>query len=257
LRPASSDAPTASDELGVVQPAVSNDGALSDHERAKNPWPASDRRSRSTIGERSKSLTPVLVAWLFGALVIGAVALQGAVAPEVLLLDAATASGGRWYVGAVTSLGVLAWATATGGLAVAGYVSRLAQRSGATRAFTFGAVLLALLMFDDLFLFHSDVGPHILGIPKNLTQGIEASVAAYWVFRHRSELARTRWELLLAAGGAFGVSLGIDVTGTGQDPSVRIIAEDGAKFCGLLALAVWSVLSATTLLRSLAVRPPQ
>ncbi len=63
-------------------------------------------------------------------------------------------------------------------------------------------------------------------------------------------LMRTRWELLAAASLAFGMSLAVEAFWYGEDVGVRVVIEDGAKFMGVLALAAWSVSSASDLIRS-------
>ena len=77
---------------------------------------------------------------------------------------------------------------------------------------------------------------------------------AVWSLVWRREILRTRWELLSATAVGFGTSLLVDRFPL-TDARLSLIAEDGAKALGVLALATWSVSTATDLIRSGAKAP--
>lgn len=218
---------------------------------------SNDRRSGPQPRQRASTLLHLVVAWSFGFLLISTVALQNVVPAESLLLDRSAVSGGRWYQGMVTSLGVLAWTVAAVSCAGTAFVAGLARRGRVRRVFRFAALLLVVLLLDDLFLLHSDVVAKYLGAPKLALVGLEALGTLVWVATGVDEIRRTRWELLVAAGAGFGISVVVDAVAVVSDPRLRLILEDGAKFLGVLALAAWSVTTAADIIRSVTPVPAQ
>lgn len=173
---------------------------------------------------------------------------QDRVALRELVLDPNHLGGGPWYRGIISSVGVLAWAVTVCGCAATAFVLHHGGRPRASWTFSVGAAFFALLMFDDLFQIHSGVGPSLTGLPKSAFVGLEASFGVVWLVSGRAELARTRWPLLTCALAMLALSLVADLlVGGGGD---RLIIEDGAKFLGVTALAVWSTVSASDLIRS-------
>lgn len=190
------------------------------------------------------------MAWSLGLSGLAAVSLQKAVPAEVLLLDASVVGGGRWYAGLVTSLTVMGWTVAAVSLGFASLASRISGRRSASMATGSIALIVAVLMLDDLFLLHSALAPTLFGGSKWALVLLEGIAAIAWSIWWRSEITRTRWELLVAASAGFAVSLAFDRFGFGHK-EWTLIAEDGAKVLGVLALATWAVSTAADLIRSL------
>lgn len=210
----------------------------------------SERRAYATRSDRLRSIRPLVLAWLGGAMIMAGVGIQDGLPVRDLFMDATYLGGRRWYVGMVAALGVLAWTVSVCGCAAASFVSRLGGRDNAASAFRGGAMLFTLLLLDDLFLFHATLLPYTVGIPKPIVLGVYGGLGLAWVATAKSEIMRTRWELLAAASLAFGMSLAVEAFWYGDDVGARVVAEDGAKFMGVLALAAWSVSSASDLIRS-------
>ncbi len=215
-----------------------------------------DRRRHLEPRQRVSTVIHLVIAWSFGFLFLATVVLQEAVPAETLLLDRAVVSGGRWYDGMVTSVGILAWTVAACACAGAAFSARLGGRSGATLAFGSAAIMIAALMLDDLFLLHSSVAPKLLGVSKLTVIAAEGLVVVIWIARSVGEIRRTRWELLVASGVAFAVSNAVDIVAVIGDDRWRLIVEDGAKFFGVLALASWAVTTAGDITRSVVVGSP-
>ena len=190
----------------------------------------------------------MLVTWLisFGLLIV--ISVQQQVPAEFLVLDAASVPGGRWYFGSITSLGIVSWTVASASCGVTGFVSRFAARPAAAMVFTRGAALIGLLMVDDLFLVHS--WP-FLPFPGKVLALLEAGLIVAWVLTGWRELRRTRWELLLASGGALAISTAIDLFDQPLYAGMWTVAEEGAKFLGIMALSVWSVHTSRAVLSSI------
>ena len=189
------------------------------------------------------------VIWLLGLAGLALVAFQERVPIEDLLLDPSVVGGGHWYGGLVTSIGVVVWTVASVAAFGAGYISWLVGRIGVSATMIAAGAITAVLLLDDLFLLHSSVVPDVTGLPKLGLVVIEAAAVVAWVISCKGELSRTRWELLLAAGFGFSVSLIADQQ-LDADVVGALLVEDGAKLLGVLALAAWSVSTATDLARS-------
>jgi hypothetical protein len=88
------------------------------------------------------------------------------------------------------------------------------------------------------------------GLPKTALILVEGIATGWWLVSSRPEIARTRWELLAAAGAGLGLSLAVDTVSVIGDPRWSLLVEDGAKFLGVLALAAWAVSTARDLATS-------
>lgn len=205
---------------------------------------------RRAITGRSAGLVHLGAVWFVGAVFLFLVGMQQFAPVEDLLLDPSAVGGRPWYVGLVTSLGVLGWAAAVGGCAVTSFVARHAGRDSAADAFRTASFLWLLLLLDDLFLLHSSLFPQLFGVSKSAVLVAELILAVLWVVQFGREIIRTRWLLLIAAAGAFAWSLGVDTVVAPLDGR-GLLWEDGPKLLGIIALATWSVVTATDILRSI------
>ena len=137
------------------------------------------------------------------------------------------------YYGAISSLGILCWATTAAlccftGLAV----------TGVARTFLLGAAALsAFLCMDDLFMFHEGVFWPLFGIPQKVTYAAYMAFVALHVFRCRAYVLDGNWGALVLALGLMGSSAAIDVIFSYM-PRERTATffEDAFKFIGI---TVW------------------
>ncbi len=196
--------------------------------------------------------------WTVGVVVLWLVVGRTELDDAQLLLDPAALAGLPWYTGLISNIGILAWTLATAAAAGAAHVARLGGRHGAARFLRQAAVLSLLLTLDDLFLLHSSAFPKAFGVPKPITLIAYAWCGLAWVVGNRHEVARTRWGLLVAAGAAIATSVAIDRVAS--TASWTLLAEDGAKFLGVLAWAAYFTLTATdiatSVVKDLATRHP-
>jgi hypothetical protein len=146
---------------------------------------------------------------------------------------------------------VFGWTVTTVSLNLAAYACRVSGRRNASRAMGSMALIVAVLLLDDLLQLHSAVVPQLVGGSKWTLILAEAFAVAVWVGRWNGEILRTRWELLVAASIGFATSLGLDRFPL-SSARWSLVAEDGAKVLAVLALATWAVSTATDLIRSLA-----
>lgn len=205
-----------------------------------------DRRAHRDFGD---GVRPLLVVWTIGVIVLAIVRVQRSAAPEELFLDATAVAGVHWYAGMVSSLGVLAWTVAVAGCSATAYVASIGERVGAARAFRRGAIVLSAHLLDDLFGFHADLLPRLTGMPKPVWIAALVALTVLWLVPAFPELRRTRWGLFVAGGAGLAVSLAVDQR-FGRGGEWYLLAEDGPKFLGVLALAAWSVTSAADVIGS-------
>jgi hypothetical protein len=174
--------------------------------------------------------------------------LQNVVPLETLLLDPTYSGGLPWYTGLVSGIGILIWTVGACAAAAGAFVSGLGARSKAARFLAEGAVLALLLTLDDLFLLHGVVGS-ALGIGKPFDLMFVPGAVMVWAATHQTELGRTRFQLLIAAGFALGCSAGAELL-PGGDLGTRLLVEDGAKLLGILAWTTYFVTTANDIVRS-------
>ncbi len=209
-----------------------------------------ERRAERSALQRASTLRRLASVWLLGVGGLAMVAMQERVPVEDLFLDASVVGGGHWYAGLVTSLAVMGWTVSAVALGFAALACRISGRRNASMATGLFGLIVAVLLFDDLFLLHSAVVPKVLGGSKWFLVALEAAAVAAWAVRWRAEIIRTRWELLLAATAGFAASLVFDRFPLGAD-QWALLAEDGAKVLGIVALATWAVSTAADLIGSL------
>lgn len=200
-----------------------------------------ERRRGFDARRQLRVVGPLLAVWAAGFAVLAAVAVRGDVGD--LLLDPAYASGGQWYMGAVSQLGVLAWTTGVGAAWGGRWIAGRTGRDGAARFLGAGAGVGAVLLADDLFGVHANVLAYI-GVPKHIGEIAVVTPLVVWLLSCRADIARTRWQVLacslLGLAGSAIVDAALDPRGV----DIALLAEDGPKFLGVLAWATYFVLTA-------------
>ncbi|MEM8922962.1 MAG: hypothetical protein AAGD35_05625 [Actinomycetota bacterium] len=208
-----------------------------------------DRRTPSAWRRSVRPFAPLLGLWATASLMLWVLVRQDGIPYEEFLLDPSQYGGRPWYVGLISNLGVLGWTAAAVSSGIGAVAAIRGGRPGAAGFLRAGATLSTLLLLDDLFQLHIIV-PRTLGLPKVSFYGLYAVLAGWWILGSVSELLRTRWPLLGAAAGALSVSVVVDVVGGGREWS--LVAEDSAKFLGILAWALYFVTTTTDIVGSLA-----
>jgi hypothetical protein len=194
-----------------------------------------------------KIVGPLIIVWAGGFWILAAVALRGRVGE--LLLDPSYASGGAWYVGAVSQLGVLAWSVGTVAAAGGSWVLRRTNRLDAARFLARGAYVGAILLLDDLFGLHS--GPlSDLGLPKPVAMLVLGAPIAAWLMVHRADIWRTRWQVLACSFLGLGTSVLVDVALSPGRLDLALLYEDGPKFLASLAWATYFVITTKDIIDS-------
>ena len=206
-----------------------------------------DRRRGFSFREQLRLLVPLLIVWAVGFAVLSAVALHGDVGE--LLLDPTWIGGAVWYAGFVSQFGAVAWCVAATSAAWSSWIARTGARIDAARFLRRGAIVTALLLADDLFGFHSGVLEQI-GLPKVGGELVVLCPLGLWLLVHFSDIARTRWQLLVASLGAQATSFCVDAFVNPGRFDFAVLFEDGPKFLGILAWATYFVVTARDISRS-------
>ncbi len=200
-----------------------------------------DRRRRVVPHDQVSVLVPLLLVWGGGVIVLWAILGASASDDAQLLLDPAAAAGMPWFTGLISNLGILAWTLGAVAAATGAHMARIGGRIAAAGFLRHAAIVGALLTVDDLFQLHASVFPKVFGIPKAGVLFVYAVGVAIWALAHAVEIVRSRWGLLFAAGVAMSLSIAVDQLSTGEDWA--LLAEDGAKFLGVLAWAAYFTLT--------------
>lgn len=211
-----------------------------------------ERRSWRSPG---RVLLPLTSAWFAGLVVLALAAQKDD--PQVLFFDPAfSGSDPKWYVGAISQLGILAWSIAALSAAWSAWFSQHVGRPKAARFLARGAIATTVLLLDDLFAVHA-VASGVLGVAKPAVTVLVLVPAALWGWRHLDDIARTRWPLLAVAVSALAFSVLVErSTGNSFGPRATL-AEDGAKFLGVLAWATYFALTSIDIARSVLMQTHQ
>lgn len=212
-----------------------------------------ERRTNQTGLSRLRPLVPIAVIWSLGLALLAGLALQRQVPYDELLLDPNNVAGIPWYTGLVSNLGILGWTTATVTGFFGAWIAHHGNRIAASRMLLHGALLSTILLFDDLLQLHVILEP-VTGIPKVAVYLAYLLVAMHWMTSQWRELRRTRAELLIAAGAAFALSIGLDqiaVLVPWLSRNQRLLGEDAAKFLGVLAWAQFFTITSGAIVTSI------
>ncbi len=207
-----------------------------------------ERRVRRAWRTPGPVVVPLAAVWLMG-LVVLSIAAQRTDAQVLFFDPAMSGSDPKWYVGAISQLGILAWSIAALSAAWSAWFARHVGRPKAARFLARGAFATTVLLLDDLFVVHA-VASNLLGVPKVVLAVLVVVPAALWAWRHLQDIARTRWPLLAVAVASLALSMIVERS-TGNSFSARAtLAEDSPKFLGVLAWATYFALTSVDIARS-------
>jgi hypothetical protein len=157
---------------------------------------------------------------------------------SLFLRDATATLDGHPLTGMQSNLGVLVWAAA----AICVFSSVILWQhqpfdKTLSAFFLWSGVITAVLLLDDLFLFHDDLAYRYLGLDeKVILVGYGLAIMLYGAI-FRQTILSSKYSLLLIAGVFFSLSIVIDFFLDKWESPWRIFLEDGFK---LLGIASWS-----------------
>lgn len=154
-----------------------------------------------------------------------------------------------FFAGLVSQIGGLLWSAAVAVCLFTYFVlKKKDQNARASRQFLLhAAILTGILLLDDFFLFHEDIGPDFLHISE------KAIVLAYLIFAlvflvsNFREILASEYLILILALGWFGISIFLDAAnldkyeryGSFFSEQFQIFLEDGFKFVGVITWLVY------------------
>ena len=169
-----------------------------------------------------------------------------------LIRDPVAILGGRFYHGLVSNIGILLWCAAAAICLFRGaenWSAGLRRRGG----FLLSAGLLtSMLLLDDFFLAHEQIVPRFIGIPEQVALAFYPVAIVFYTAAYWRDILRADAALFLLSLAFFAISSLIDVgfdyhfyeTPTGLEVSASVILEEGAKFIGIAAWAVFHIRAA-------------
>ena len=151
-----------------------------------------------------------------------------------------------FFAGMVSQLGGLFWAST---LAICVFTWFILKREdpAARRFLIQAAILTAILLFDDFFLLHEDIGPDYLGISERIIVLAYGLFAVFFLFSNFREILNSEYLILGLALLLFGLSVFMDGThlenveqlkGLFNEQSSTFL-EDGFKFVGVITWLVY------------------
>lgn len=153
-----------------------------------------------------------------------------------LMGDPATATGHPFFVGFVSNVGVVMWASIATLFLFRHHVERAAGGPSEWSRFLLWSGLFAgVLGLDDLFLLHDQVLPDYLAVSQSLVVALYVVLCLGYLVRFSRQIARTAYPVFIAALGLLAASVGLDQL---QDHwSIYLPAsgflEDAAKLLGI------------------------
>lgn len=154
-----------------------------------------------------------------------------------LTQDPTTVLGAPFYIGLLSNLGNVLWASAAAICLLPPLALRSIIASEWTRFLLASGLFTAVLLVDDIMLVHDEILPRYAGISGELYGILYVVAMLGYLVAFRRALMRTNYVLLAAALTCFGVSTLVDLGSSRLSEiiasSIVIFVEDGAKFLGI------------------------
>lgn len=195
---------------------------------------------------RSARSSAILVGtvWLGSIAVFVAVAVQSATPVGVLLRDPQDTTGSPWYLGVVSTVGLIGWAcAATLFLGGASILRSIRGRRTARRSLLVVGALTTLLLVDDALLVHDDWLQRSANL-EFVAYGVYVIVGLGWLIGFRREIVAGPWPVGAVALTSLALSVAVDVVFADVGNDWRLLVEEGAKFAGIWTLAAYAALTA-------------
>ena len=156
--------------------------------------------------------------------------------------DPAQIFGYNQFCGYISNIGFLLWcATASVCFLTAAILNvRRDQREVVKFLVCFGA-LTAVLMFDDMYMFHESIAPSLLHIPEKVVYLFYGVYSLFCFVRFQRIILTYNVLYLVLAIGAFGSSVVFDQLSDKYNIPAEYLLEDGAKFIGIASWLAYFV----------------
>lgn len=146
------------------------------------------------------------------------------------------------FYGYISNIGILFWCSTMSVCFLSATVLNIRkdQRQIIQFLVSFGS-LTAVLMIDDLFMFHESIAPWYLHIPEKAMLVLYGLFALYCLVRFMPVILSHDLRFLILSFAAFGVSIVIDQVSEKIYIPGEYLFEDGAKFFGIASWFIYFV----------------
>lgn len=150
-----------------------------------------------------------------------------------------------FFAGLISQIGGMLWSVTLGICLFTLILVNGQKRNIAAKKFLLGAVILTtILLIDDIFLVHEDIGPDYLHVGEKTIVISYFLITLYFLFVNRSEILTSDYLILGVALAMFGMSIFLDAVDLEDydrysfifTDQFLIFLEDGFKFMGI---ATW------------------
>jgi hypothetical protein len=147
-----------------------------------------------------------------------------------------------FFAGLISQIGGMLWSVALGICLFTLILLNGQKRNVAAKKFLLGAVILtAILLMDDIFLVHEDIGPDYLHVGEKTIVITYFLITLYFLFTNRNEILMSDYLILGLALAMFGISIFLDAADLDDydrysfifTEQFQIFLEDGFKFAGI------------------------
>lgn len=202
-------------------------------------------------------LKPQLLLWYIPAILLLCAGLLVSIATSsplgFLTRDPTAILGGHPLVGAFSNIGVLLWCAAASVCLFTSVSLKGSLDSKIQGCLFFGGLLSGVLLFDDLFLVHEELGPRYLGMDEKLIYLSYASMIGAYLLKFRKVLIDHEPFFLFASLGLFAISVLFDSNLFGPPQLSTFFVEESAKYLGILSWCIFHLrLSALGIRKALA-----
>lgn len=174
-----------------------------------------------------------LVIALLTTMMVASLSLYFDIPISSLTRDVTTVTGSSFYVGLLSSLGIMGWSAST---AICFFgASLLIHKPHHAPQFLFllcSGLLCLVLAVDDAFLLHEEVFPNYLNISQNTVFVLYFLVIAGYLMYFWPYILTTDYFLLIVAFLFLGSSLLVDLVS--PNSGAWLFIEDGLKFFGIV-----------------------
>jgi len=174
------------------------------------------------------------------------IAFRTGVDPTVLVRDPATISGVPFYFGLISNIGVLIWAVSASISLFAGWlVYKWSDDNEMASFLVLSGAATTLLLLDDFFLFHDQIGILYLGIREIFVFAAMAFMLVVIFYRFRKTIFHTNCLLLGVSVGMITVSIFLDrpivISASPLSAGAMTAFEEFFKLLGIVIWATYFV----------------
>lgn len=130
---------------------------------------------------------------------------------RIFVEDPSSVTGAPSYVGVVSNVGILIWASAA---AICLFTAYVLHKTGKEKEFTgfflWSGLFTATLLIDDFFMFHDSILYVVFGINENLVYLAYGIALIAYVVRYRDTMQKTPMLIFVVTMGFFFLSTGFD-----------------------------------------------